>query len=187
MHLFDAEDKLKKYNSVSEIIDDYFVIRLKYYDDRKRNMIANLEKELLVLVNKARYIQELLNDTIDLRKKKKQEIIDLLQEKGYNQIDGDQEYKYLVKMPMDTVSEENVDKIMKEQISKEDELQRIISTTIQQMWLSELDLFMEDYNLYQRERSLAQQGEQQVVKKKVLTGGGVKKTVKKASKIELIE
>jgi DNA topoisomerase-2 len=81
MHLFDAEDKLKKYDSVEEIIDDYFVRRLNLYVERKAFMIDALEKELVVLSNKARYIQELLDGTIDLRKKKKTEIVEMLQEK----------------------------------------------------------------------------------------------------------
>jgi DNA topoisomerase-2 len=39
MHLFDAEDKLKKYETVEEIIDDYFVTRLQLYVKRKEHLI----------------------------------------------------------------------------------------------------------------------------------------------------
>ena len=137
MNLFNAEDKLTKYDSVEEIIDDYFGIRLDYYNDRKMNLIENLEKELLIMSNKVRYIQELLAGTIDLRKKKKQEITNLLQSKKYDIMDEDDEYKYLVRMPMDSVSEENVDKLVAEHRTKSAELERIKNTTIQQMWLTE--------------------------------------------------
>ena len=54
-HLFDSDDKLKKYNSVSQIIDDYFDVRLNLYDVRKKHIISLLEHELIVLSNKARY------------------------------------------------------------------------------------------------------------------------------------
>jgi DNA topoisomerase-2 len=68
MHLFDANDKLKKYEKVEEIIDDYFETRLQMYQIRKDYMINALEKELILLSNKAKYIRENLDGTIDLRK-----------------------------------------------------------------------------------------------------------------------
>jgi DNA topoisomerase-2 len=185
MNLFNSEDKLRKYDNVEEIIDDYYDIRLEYYEDRKDFMIEALERELLILSNKAKYIQELINGTIDLRKKKKQEITSMLQDKDYDTIDDDQEYKYLIRMPMDSVSEENVDKLLKEHQLKQDELDRIKETTIQQMWLSELDILEHEYLEYQKEREQAQQGDTKKKKTVTKVAGGAKKVVKKASNIQL--
>jgi len=175
MNLFNAEDKLTKYDSIDSIIDDYFGIRLDYYNARKMNMIENLEKELLVMSNKVKYIQEVLTGTIDLRKKKKQEITNLLKGKKYDIMDEDEEYKYLVRMPMDSVSEENVEKLLSEHRSKSAELICIKNTTIQQMWLKELDILENEYKEYQKERALAQQGDVKTTKKKTVA----KKTGKK--------
>jgi DNA topoisomerase-2 len=175
MNLFNAEDKLTKYDSVDSIIDDYFGIRLDYYNERKMNLIENLEKELIIMSNKVRYIQEVLAGTIDLRKKKKQEITNLLKGKNYDMMEEDDEYKYLVRMPMDSVSEENVEKLVAEHSSKSAELVRIKNTTIQQMWLKELDILENEYKEYQKERALAQQGDVKTTKKKTVA----KKTGKK--------
>jgi DNA topoisomerase-2 len=188
MNLFTSEDKLKKYDSVEEIIDDYFDIRLEYYEDRKDFMIESLEKELMILSNKAKYIQELLDGTIDLRKKKKQEIIDMIKGKEYDTIESDEEFKYLVKMPMDSVSEENVEKLLKEHHAKQDELERINSTTIETMWLSELEILEHEYQEYQKERELSQSGDTTLNKKKKTVAkvlGGAKKVIKKSSAIQL--
>ena len=188
MNLFTSEDKLKKYDSVEEIIDDYFDIRLEYYEDRKDFMIESLEKELMILSNKAKYIQELLDGTIDLRKKKKQEIIDMIKGKEYDAIESDEEFKYLVKMPMDSVSEENVEKLLKEHHAKQDELERINSTTIETMWLSELEILEHEYQEYQKERELSQSGDTTLNKKKKTVAkvlGGAKKVIKKSSDIQL--
>ena len=188
MNLFDSEDKLKKYDNVGEIIDDYYDIRLNYYEDRKDNMIDELEKEIITLSNKARYIKEVLEGTIDLRKKKKHEIIDMLVSKDYDTVGDDTEFKYLVRMPMDSVSEENVEKLLKEHQEKEDELDRIKSTTIEQMWLSELEILENEYQEYQKEREHSQIGETKVSKKKITkVTGGVKKTLKKPLNIGLVE
>jgi len=188
MHLFDADDKLKKYERVEEIIDDYFETRLKMYHIRKEYLIEALEKELVILSNKARYIQELLDDTIDLRKKKKVEIIAMLQEKGYNMIDEDNEYKYLVRMPMDSVSDENVNKLNKEHKDKSDELGRIKETTTQQMWLSELHELEKEYIQYREERMQTASSEKKKAGTKIVAKqGGVKKVVKKGIPVNLVE
>ena len=182
MHLFDSSDKLKKYDTVEEIIDDYYLSRFQLYIKRKEFLIEALEKELVILSNKARYIQELLDDTIDLRKKKKTEIIDLLVSKCYDVIDEDGEFKYLIRMPMDSVSEENVEKLNGEHKDKSDELQRIKETTEQQMWLVELEQLEQEYGRFKAERN---QGSD---KKKVqLKSGSVTKKVIKKDKAQLVD
>lgn len=180
MHLFDANDTLQKYDKVSDIIDTYYETRLKMYGTRKAYMIDALEKELVLLSNKAKYIKENLDGTIDLRKKKKEQVIELLKSKGYDNIDDDDEFKYLVKMPMDSVTEENVDKLLKDKGNKESELETIKNTTINKMWVSEIDNLRELYVEYKAERSRLMSGEE-TKKKKVVSKGTVKKTVKKGS------
>jgi len=181
MHLFDADDKLKKYEKVEAIIDDYFETRLEMYQTRKTFMIDALEKELVLLSNKAKYIKENLDGTIDLRGKKKEQVIKMLEEKGYDIIEDDQDYKYLVKMPMDSVTDENVEKIFKEQCAKETELETIKTTSINQMWSSELDSLREEYIIYKEERQRLTDGIES--KKKV----AVKKLVKSIKKVIIEE
>jgi len=138
MNLFDANDKLKKYDSVEEIIDDYYITRLEYYDLRKKSIINILEKQLVILKNKKKYIESLLNDTIDLRKKKKDEIIEMLEKEGFDNIEEDRQYQYLLKMPMDSVSEDNINKLKIEFEKKNSELIEIKNKTTSKMWYEEL-------------------------------------------------
>jgi DNA topoisomerase-2 len=167
MHLFDANDKLKKYSKIPEIIDDYFETRIQMYQTRKEYMIDSLEKELVLLSNKAKYIKENLDGTIDLRKKKKEEVNVLLEKKGYAIIDdNDKDYKYLTKMPMDSVTEENVEKLFKEQICKKEELEIVKQTTIHTMWIRELDHLKNVYQEYREERQRFLLGEDDKPKKK---------------------
>jgi len=176
MHLFDANDTLQKYEKVTQIIDAYFQTRLQLYGSRKEFMIEALEKELVMLSNKARYIQENLDGTIDLRKKKREQVNDMLQSKGYDKIDGDMDYKYLVRMPMDSVTEENVERLLKNKGDKESELETIKSTTIHQMWKSELENLKDIYIEYKEDRARLMSGEE-TKKKKVVKKTGVKKNI----------
>ena len=145
MHLFDANDKLKKYDRVQDIIDDYFVTRLDLYQKRKDYMVDSLSKELLVLSNKSRYIRELLVGTIDFRNKKKEAVIQMLNEKKYSVMNDDEEFKYLTKLPMDSVTEENVERLNKEHADKVSELDYVKTTSTSEMWLKELDVLEKEY------------------------------------------
>jgi DNA topoisomerase II len=172
MHLFDSDDKLQKYENVSDIIDAYYDVRLKLYQTRKDYLIDSIEKELVLLSNKARYIKENLEGTIDLRKKKKEQVLEMLQSKDYDIIDDDSDYKYLTKMPMDSVTEENVERLLTEKGNKETELATIKSTTINQMWNSELDNLSEQYLEYKEIRQRLMDGEDtKKGKKKVISKG----------------
>ena len=185
MHLFDANDTLHKYENIPEIIDAYYETRLKMYETRKEYMINALEKELVLLSNKAKYIKEILDGTIDLRKKNKNQVIEMLQEKEYNIIDDDKDYKYLIKMTMDSVTEENVDKLLKDTGNKETELEIIKNTTIYKMWITEIDNLREQYIEYKEERSKLMSGEDtsKTTKKKIVSKVQIKKIVKNTSLI----
>ena len=181
MHLFDYDDKLRKYDNVKTIIDDYYTKRLDLYDVRKKHMIDEINKELVIMSNKAKYIQEVLKGTIDLRRKSKEVIDELLEAKSYDKLGKDKDYKYLVKMPMDSVSQENVEKIMNDYEKKKKELEIVQSTTIQQMWLNELSELKEAYSQYRelRERLMVTEQETETLKQNVTNGMKVKKVKKK--------
>ena len=148
MHMFDSNEKLKKYESIPEIIDDFYDTRLEGYKTRKEYLIQNIQKELTLLSNKKRYIQEILDDTLDLRKKKKNDIIQILKDKEYDIIEDDHDYKYLLKMSMDSLSEENVSKLSNDHEMKLEQLQDIMQTSIETMWLRELDLLESEYDKF---------------------------------------
>ena len=152
MHLFDSSEQLKKYETIPDIINDYYLRRLELYNFRKEHMIKTIRKELVLLSNKAKYINEILEDTIDLRKKKKEEITKMLNDKKYDIIDNDNDFKYLIKMSMDSVTEENVNKLNTEHEHKKSELDIIRSITIHQMWLNELIILKKEYNAYKLTR-----------------------------------
>ena len=153
MHLFNAEEKLKKYSVVEDIIDDYYTTRFGLYEKRKEYVLNVIERDLKILKNKSQYIKENIEDTIDLRRKTKEQVCLLLQEKKYDIIDNDPDYKYLTKMPMDSVSEENAEKLFTETNKKREEYERMKELTPQQMWLSELDVLLRGYLKYKENRT----------------------------------
>jgi DNA topoisomerase-2 len=152
--MFNAECKLHKYGSVKEIIDDFYGVRLRVYGLRKAAQVKEMEKKLVKLSNRARYIQETLKGTIDLRRKTGEQVTNLLTKMKFDFYDGD--FKYLIKMPMDSVTEENVATIMKEKADTENELQILKSTGLETIWMNELTKLEDQYDLYKKSREQLQ-------------------------------
>jgi hypothetical protein len=67
---------------------------------------------------------------------------------------------------MDSVTEENVDKLFKEYINKEKELEFIQKTNITEMWNKELDILKVEYLKYKEDRYRLMMGETK--KKKII-------------------
>ena len=176
MHMFTSQFKLHKYDTVEEVIDDFYDVRMGLYKKRKEHLVADMEKKLVRLSNRARYIQETLNNKIDLRRKSAEQVTELLTSMKFVTIDGD--FKYLIKMPMDSVTQENVAHIMKEKETTETELAALKAKTLQKMWLDELDVLEREYTSYKAKREKIQAGsatqgsttvKAKIVKKRVVT------------------
>jgi DNA topoisomerase-2 len=159
LHLFDHMQRMRKFEKVEDIVEDYFPVRLLYYQKRKDHMIARLEREVMVLHNKARFIEEQCEDNLDLRRKKKDQVTELLTKRGYDKINGDEDYKYLVSMPMSSVMEENITKLRKERDDKIKELEVLKDTSIETMWNRELEVLKKQYELMIERRRQRQSGE----------------------------
>ena len=147
MHLFNEKEQLNKYDTVYAIIDNYYVIRYDYYAKRKKHIIQKIEGELKVLSNKARFIQYNLDDKIDLRKKSKDTIYKIMEDFKFD-LGETHDYNYLVKMPMDSVCKENVEKLLNEHELKKNELATISASTLEHMWLKELDILKTAYSQF---------------------------------------
>ena len=130
-----------------------------------------------MLSNKARFIKEQCDDVIDLRKKKKDVVIQLLKDRNYNILDGDEEYKYLREMRLSMVEEENYNKLMTEKENKAKELEVLKNTTIEQIWLKELNELEKAIAKYRNDRKVRQFGLGAKIKKKT-TGKKGKKSKK---------
>tara|TARA_B100001173_G_scaffold311051_1_gene327204 strand:- start:1448 stop:4906 length:3459 start_codon:yes stop_codon:yes gene_type:complete len=173
IHMFDGQRRLNKYRSIEEIIDGYMEIRYTMYEKRKAHLIDNLTRKLQKLSNKAKYIQQTLSGEVDLRKKSAIQVEELMTNQEFDKIEGD--FKYLIKMPMDSVTEENVAHIMKERDDSTKELEILTKTTINHMWLRDLTEFEKQYKVYQTKRQQIQNGDIKATKP-------VKTVKKKATK-----
>lgn len=147
MHLFDEKQKLQKFDKPEDIIQHYIPIRLMYYQRRIDVLLKTLERDCTILNNKARFIQEQCDDKIDLRRKSKSDVVQLLNSRQYDTLnEEDIEFKYLRNMPVDSFVEENITKLLNQCKEKTKLHEDLKNTTPKQLWINELDEFVKQYN-----------------------------------------
>ncbi|XP_078621216.1 DNA topoisomerase 2-alpha-like isoform X2 [Branchiostoma floridae x Branchiostoma japonicum] len=84
MVLFDHNGCLRTYNSVHQILQEFFDLRLEWYTKRKDWLMGMLEAEASKLNNQARFILEKIEGKLVIENKPKRELIQMLQARGYD-------------------------------------------------------------------------------------------------------
>lgn len=145
MHLLDVTGKLKKYNSVVEIVKDYSSFRFEVYVKRLDFMIRQCERDVLIAGNKARFIEAYIKGEYDMRKYvDDQAAEEACHEMGFEAcptLDGSENksnYNYLITMPLRSLTEARVKHLMKEAEKKQEELELLRSKQPVQLWMDDL-------------------------------------------------
>mgnify|MGYP003967161647 CR=1 FL=1 len=152
MYLFDEKQQLKKYLGLEDIVNKYYPVRLDGYARRKEYQLKILEREMNVLSSKARFVSEVMQGTIVLVKVKKDVVIETLKNKNYKIIDDDKDYGYLRSMRIDSMEEENWEKLKAELNKVEHQYIQLKKKGIEKIWTEELENFEVAFKKYQKER-----------------------------------
>ncbi|CAH8259763.1 unnamed protein product [Arabidopsis lyrata] len=132
MHLFDKEGVIKKYATPEQILEEFFDLRLEYYEKRKEIMLKNLELELLKLESKVKFIRGFLSGEIRIFNRKKADIAQDLRQRGFTPVpkkatvsgtsdaaeesedESESDYDYLGKLTMEMFSVEKTEELCAE-------------------------------------------------------------------------
>lgn len=83
MMLFNAEGRMRKYQRVGQILDEFYALRLDYYSRRKKYLLSLIDRELQTLENKIRFISAIVEEKLVIRKKKGRDIVAELIRMGF--------------------------------------------------------------------------------------------------------
>lgn len=83
MWLFNEEGVITKYATPLEILTDFCKVRLKYYEKRKEYLLQEWNREVEELTETYRFIKEVIDGTLVVFKRKKEEILKEMTTKGY--------------------------------------------------------------------------------------------------------
>jgi len=146
IHLYNENNTITRYNTIEEIIREYCRVRLDLYSKRKEHQLRNLDHDLRVISAKCKFILEIIEETLIIQRRTKDNIIQQLVDKDYWKIN--ESYDYLLKLPIYTLSQEEIDKLMKEKQELLEERVELNKMTSKDMWLEELLIFEKMYRKF---------------------------------------
>lgn len=165
MYLFNWHGQIQKYETVDDIMLEYYAMRLVYYQKRMDFMLGDLQHQIDVAQSKLRFVSDIINKNIDLTNKTKSEIEAGLYIKEYLPVDGN--YEYLLRMPLYTLSQDNVAELKKHVNILEQQYQEMNDKTPKQIWLEELELLEKEYDTYMLDMEAEYKDTEHVDKKPV--------------------
>ncbi|OJD18168.1 hypothetical protein AJ78_01780 [Emergomyces pasteurianus Ep9510] len=80
---FDSEGRITKYDSVEDILREFYSVRIKLYEKRKQYMLSQMQRDLEKLSNQARFVQMIIDGKLVISKKPKTQLVKELKEKGF--------------------------------------------------------------------------------------------------------
>lgn len=83
MHLYDENEKIKKYNSIGEIFEAFFNVRLMFYNKRRNHLLKKLQRDLNIAEYKIKFIEGFIDGEIDIRRKEDDEVIEIFEKHGF--------------------------------------------------------------------------------------------------------
>jgi len=140
MYLFDRNNMIRKFDSIEDILDYFYIVRHEYYEKRRSCIIDALKQEMLLLNNKIRFIQYVRSTKISILKVSNVDLINTLVSNKFDKIPKeDNEYKYLIDLPIRQITNEYANKLKNQGDKKQEELQYYENQTAMDLWKIDLD------------------------------------------------
>jgi len=131
--VIDYEGKLKIYDNPYELIEDFVDVRIEYIKNRLVFNIDRDQKALDLVNEKIRFINEVITNVIDFKKKNKEQMVNILTKSGYNYIDT------LLRMNIYSLTLDNIVLLTNKKKELEKELKHWKSTTAENEYSNDLE------------------------------------------------
>uniref|UniRef100_A0A6C0B025 DNA topoisomerase (ATP-hydrolyzing) n=1 Tax=viral metagenome TaxID=1070528 RepID=A0A6C0B025_9ZZZZ len=140
MHVFDEKCTIRKVHSPEEIIDRFYRVRRNHFIKRKKYLIDKLSTDYKLLEAKIRFIKLVIEEKIILFNKKKDFIVKQLLAVEPPLLKVNDTWDYLLEMKIHVLTEEKIKDLETKMRTMKSELETLKSTSIKQMWSSEINL-----------------------------------------------
>jgi len=132
----DEHGKLKIFESAEEIIKYFVDFRIQFYQKRKDLIIQKIDRDLLILSNRARFLKMIIEGKLEVKGIQKSVIFEKLEKSKFDKIDDN--YDYLLRMSIWSLTKEMYEKILQEEADLVVELEKTKKLEPKMMYFSDL-------------------------------------------------
>lgn len=150
MHMFNCRGVIAKYESVEDILKEFYIIRLAYYVKRKEYLLKVIRRELDIYEAKIKFITEFINNDIQIIQKEDEEIYAQLESRNYPKFGDEEEpskmnYNYLLAMQIRTLTKRKIEELKRLHENKLAEFNDLQSKSEKDIWKDDLYALREVY------------------------------------------
>lgn len=166
MWVFDEKNKLHKLNNAEELVWKHVGFRLDMYDKRKAHQIETKEKEIAKSAEILRFVELVVSGELSVVNRPIQDLISEVGSRGFarrNKDEGSENapptlqcFKYLLGIPLYSITAEKAQKLREELQDMQSEVDRLRSLTIYGMWMEELNELEQAYHEYKSDKTQRQ-------------------------------
>ncbi|ORD95150.1 DNA topoisomerase 2 [Enterospora canceri] len=142
MVCFDSNGRIKKYRNTSEILREFYDVRLDLYHKRKEHRMEIIKQELLKLMNRVRFIRKVVDGTLIVARRANAELVAELTRLNFAPFDN---FEYLLGMKISSLMKEKIESLQREHDTKKGEYEELEKKTPRKLWEDDLDGFEEEY------------------------------------------
>jgi len=149
MCAFDADHNIIKYDTVGDLIEDYYQARLALYEKRKAHQINEYKDYIEELSAKAKFIKGIVEGTIKIMNQTDDVVLASLKAHALpprsspDSPDSLDAYEYLLRMRIDRIKKSSVIEVENDLEKTKKSLAELIAISVSQIWLNELEEFLE--------------------------------------------
>lgn len=137
LNLFDEHCKIKKFDSVEEILYHFFLVRENMYKKRYNFLTEKYTTEIKEINAKVLFIQKIINGQIKVFRKPKAQIIEQLVQNNFPTVNNN--YDFLLNIKIHQFSEEQVHLLEQENLTMKTKLQQHTQKTYKDLWKEDLN------------------------------------------------
>jgi DNA topoisomerase-2 len=137
MHLFNSQGKIQKYSNVNEIIQEFFNVRMEYYDKRKEHLTKHYKELSDIADSKMRFIMAIIDDRLKVFKQKKKDIEMNLERLQFMKIKDS--YNYLTDLSIHSFTEEKIEELKKYNRELKNKLEFLDENEADDLWMYDLE------------------------------------------------
>jgi DNA topoisomerase-2 len=157
-------------------MEEFYQVRLQAYHKRKAFLLSDMQRVLVRLTNQARFIKMIIDGKLVISKKKKSALVAelhkldfarfpkvaVVKKKGEDEDAADEEndddaseaetgagasdFDYLLSMPIWSLTQERVQKLLNQIGDKEEELTVLTGRSVQDLWNEDLDELLKEWH-----------------------------------------
>jgi len=131
-------DKITKFNSLFEMIHEYCLIRIFFYQKRRIALIEKLKRDLDKSISKRRFLDEIISGKLKVYGVEKELIETHLNKEKYYE-DGEEKYTYLFALRMESYTKKSISNLEKEIETLKENIKRLEKLRPKDIWLNELE------------------------------------------------